>query len=45
VGSAIVKLIEDLHGRKDMPFRVGDFVADLKAATRLTPVEPPLSAS
>jgi tryptophan synthase alpha chain len=45
VGSAIVKLIEDLRGRKDMLLRVGDFVAELKAATQLTPIEPPLSAS
>jgi tryptophan synthase alpha chain len=45
VGSAIMKLIEDLRGRKDMPLRVGDFVGELKAATRLTPVEPRLSAS
>jgi len=45
VGSAIVKLIEDFQGREDMPERVGDFIAALKGATRLTPIEPGLPAS
>jgi tryptophan synthase alpha chain len=45
VGSAIVKLIEDLQGREDMLEQVGGFIATLKAATRLTPVEPQLPAS
>jgi tryptophan synthase alpha chain len=45
VGSAIVKLMEDLQGRDDLVEQVGDFVAALKAATRRTPVEPQLPAS
>jgi tryptophan synthase alpha chain len=39
VGSAIVQLIEDLQGRDDRLAQVGDFVATLKAATHLAPVE------
>jgi tryptophan synthase alpha chain len=39
VGSAIVKLIEDLQGREDRLHRVGDFIAALKAETRLLPIE------
>jgi tryptophan synthase alpha chain len=45
VGSAIVKLIEDLQGRDDRLHRVGDFIAALKAETRAVPVEPQLPAS
>jgi tryptophan synthase alpha chain len=45
VGSAIVKLIEDLQGRDDGVHRVGDFIAALKAETRPVPVEPTLPAS
>jgi tryptophan synthase alpha chain len=45
VASAIVKLLEDLQGREDMLVQVGDFIAALKAATRLVPVEPQLPAS
>jgi len=45
VASAIVKLIEDLRGREDMPEQVGNFIAALKAATRLAPIEPGLPAS
>jgi tryptophan synthase alpha chain len=45
VGSAIVKLIEDLQGRDDGLHRVGDFIAALKAETRAVPVEPQLPAS
>jgi tryptophan synthase alpha chain len=40
VGSAIVKLIEDLEGREDRLDQVGDFIAALKAGTRLAPIEP-----
>jgi tryptophan synthase alpha chain len=40
VASAILKLIEDLGGREDRLERVGDFVAALKAGTRLAPIEP-----
>ena len=45
VGSAIVKLIEDLQGRDDGVHRVGDFIAALKAETRPVPLEPRLPAS
>jgi tryptophan synthase alpha chain len=45
VGSAIVKLIEDLHARDDGLHRVGDFIAALKVETRAVPVEPQLPAS
>jgi tryptophan synthase alpha chain len=45
VASAIVKLLEDLQAREDMLAQVGDFIAALKAATRLVPVEPQLPAS
>jgi tryptophan synthase alpha chain len=45
VGSAIVKLIEDLEGREDRLDQVGDFIAALKAGTRLTPIEPQLPTS
>jgi tryptophan synthase alpha chain len=45
VASAILRLLEDLRGREDTLERVGEFVAALKAATRLTPVEPQLPAS
>jgi tryptophan synthase alpha chain len=40
VASAILKLIEDLDGREDRLQQVGDFVAALKAGTRLVSVEP-----
>jgi tryptophan synthase alpha chain len=40
VASAILKLMEDLGGREDWLEQVGDFVAALKAGTRLVPVEP-----
>jgi tryptophan synthase alpha chain len=39
VASAILKLIEDLGGREDRLEHIGDFVAALKAATRLPPAE------
>jgi tryptophan synthase alpha chain len=45
VASAILKLIEDLGGREDKLAQVGDFVAALKAGTRLLPVEPQAPAS
>jgi tryptophan synthase alpha chain len=45
VGSAIVKLIEDLEDRADRLEHVGDFVAVLKAATRVLPAELRLPAS
>jgi tryptophan synthase alpha chain len=45
VASAILQLLEDLQGREDRLERVGDFVAALKDATRLAPVEPRLPAS
>ncbi|MGH8070672.1 MAG: tryptophan synthase subunit alpha [Candidatus Entotheonellia bacterium] len=45
VGSAIVKLIEDLEGREDRLDQVGDFIAALKAGTRLAPIEPQLPTS
>jgi tryptophan synthase alpha chain len=45
VASAILKLIEDLGGREDKLTQVGDFVAALKAGTRLLPVEPQAPAS
>ena len=45
VGSAIVKLIEDLLGRDDGVDRVGDFIAALKAETRAVLVEPRAPAS
>jgi tryptophan synthase alpha chain len=38
VASAILKLIEDLPDRSQVLERVGDFVAELKAATRLSPI-------
>jgi tryptophan synthase alpha chain len=40
VASAILKLMEDLDGREHRVEQVGDFVAALKAGTRLVPVEP-----
>lgn len=45
VASAILKLIEDLPDRGQVLERVGDFVAELKAATRLSPIEARSSAS
>jgi tryptophan synthase alpha chain len=45
VGSAILKLIEDLEDRADRLEHVGDFVAVLKAATRVLPAELRLPAS
>jgi tryptophan synthase alpha chain len=45
VASAILKLMEDLADRKDRLEHVGDFVAALKAGTRLAPVEPQPPAS
>jgi tryptophan synthase alpha chain len=45
VASAILKLMEDFQGQEDRLERVGDFVAALKNATRLTPLEPQLPAS
>jgi tryptophan synthase alpha chain len=45
VASAILQLLEDLRGREDRLEQVGDFVAALKDATRLAPVEPPPPAS
>jgi tryptophan synthase alpha chain len=45
VASAILKLIEDLEDRADPLEHVGDFVAALKAATRILPAEPRLPAS
>ena len=45
VASAILKLLEDLGDREDSLEHVGDFVAALKAATRLAPVELHLPAS
>jgi tryptophan synthase alpha chain len=45
VGSAILKLIEDLEDRADRLEHVGDFVAALKAATRVPPAELRLPAS
>lgn len=45
VGSAIVKLIEDLQGSAELVSRVGDFVAALKAATRIASVAPEMPAS
>jgi tryptophan synthase alpha chain len=45
VGSAILKLIEDLEDRADRLEHVGDFVAALKAATRVLPAELRLPAS
>nr|MDQ3829962.1 tryptophan synthase subunit alpha [Candidatus Tectomicrobia bacterium] len=45
VASAILKLIEDLRDREDRLEHVGDFVAALKAATRLPPAELRLPAS
>jgi tryptophan synthase alpha chain len=40
VASAILKLMEELGGREDRLEQVGDFIAALKAGTRLAPVEP-----
>jgi tryptophan synthase alpha chain len=45
VGSAILKLIEDREDRADRLEHVGDFVAVLKAATRVLPAELRLPAS
>ncbi|HXH14135.1 MAG TPA: tryptophan synthase subunit alpha [Alphaproteobacteria bacterium] len=45
VASAILKLIEDLPDRSKVLEQVGDFVAELKAATRLTPIAARPSAS
>jgi tryptophan synthase alpha chain len=45
VGSAILKLIEELEDRADRLEHVGDFVAALKAATRVLPAELRLPAS
>jgi tryptophan synthase alpha chain len=45
VASAILKLIEDHQGREDRLELVGDFVAALKASTRLVPLEPRSPAS
>ena len=45
VGSAIVKLIEDLEGREERLDQIGDFIAALKAGTRLAPIEPQPLAS
>ena len=45
VASAILKLIEDLGNREDRLEHIGDFVAALKAATRLPPAELRLPAS
>ena len=45
VASAILKLIEDLPDRSKVLEKVGDFVAELKAASRLTPIEAHPSAS
>jgi tryptophan synthase alpha chain len=45
VASAILKLMEDLEDRTDRLDHVGDFVAALKAATRVPPAELRLPAS
>ena len=45
VASAILKLMEDLGDRTDRLDHVGDFVAALKAATRVPPAELRLPAS
>jgi tryptophan synthase alpha chain len=45
VASAILRLIEDLGNREDRLEHIGDFVAALKAATRLLPAELRLPAS
>jgi len=45
VASAILKLMEDLGDRADRLEHVGDFVAALKAATRVPPAELHLPAS
>jgi tryptophan synthase alpha chain len=45
VASAILKLMEDLGDRADRLDHVGDFVAALKAATRVPPAELHLPAS
>jgi tryptophan synthase alpha chain len=45
VASAILRLIEDLGDREDRLEHIGDFVAALKTATRLSPVELRLPAS
>jgi tryptophan synthase alpha chain len=45
VASAILKLMEDLEDRTDLLEHVGDFVAALKAATRVPPAELGLPAS
>jgi tryptophan synthase alpha chain len=45
VASAILKLMEDLGDRADRLEHVGDFVAALKAATRVPPAEVRLPAS
>jgi len=45
VASAILKLLEDLDAREDRLEQVGNFVAALKAGTRMTPIEPKPLAS
>jgi len=45
VASAILKLLEDLGGQEDRLDHVGEFVAALKAGTRLAPIEPKPPAS
>jgi tryptophan synthase alpha chain len=45
VASAILKLLEDLGARENRMAQVGEFVAALKAGTRLAPVELRASAS
>jgi tryptophan synthase alpha chain len=45
VASAILKLLEDLSASEDRLEHVGDFIAALKAATRLAPIEPKPLAS
>ncbi len=45
VASAILKLLEDLQDREDRLEQVGEFIAALKAATRLAPAEARPAAS
>jgi tryptophan synthase alpha chain len=45
VASAILQMLEDLRDREDQLEHVGDFVAALKAATRVPPAELRLPAS
>jgi tryptophan synthase alpha chain len=45
VASAILKLMEDLQDQQDRLEQVGDFIAALKAGTRLVPLEPQAPAS